>query len=164
MLVTSVMSSPVGPLRLVASDTGLRAVLWPNDEPERVRLAPATPGRDHPILTGTAAELEEYFDGDRTEFTVPLDPVGTPFQQRVWVALRQIPFGETTTYGRLAGSLGSPGAARAVGAANRRNPISIIVPCHRVIGANGELTGFAGGMETKRRLLELEAAVITNPG
>ncbi len=104
-----------------------------------------------------ADELLEYFAGTRTEFTVPLSPAGTDFQRAVWRALQRIPYGETRTYGEIAEAVGRPGAARAVGTANHRNPIPIIIPCHRVVGSNGQLCGFGGGLGVKRRLLELEA-------
>jgi len=155
-LAYKTMNSPVGKLKLVASDTGLVAVLWENDEPLRVRLGEVVTGKVHPILTQTEQQLKEYFAGTRTSFSVPIDLRGTPFQRNVWEALLAIPFGETKTYGDLAKQLGNPQASRAVGAATGRNPISIIVPCHRVIGSTGKLTGFAGGLETKAHLLELE--------
>jgi methylated-DNA-[protein]-cysteine S-methyltransferase len=155
-LVSSVIESPVGKLKLVAGDKGLVAVLWENDDPKRVRLGGPAKQQEHPILAQTAQQLREYFAGKRRRFTVPLEMRGTQFQRSVWEALLEIPFGETRSYGWLARSLGNAQAARAVGAASGRNPISIIVPCHRVIGAAGELTGFAGGLEAKERLLDLE--------
>lgn len=109
-----------------------------------------------PLLDAAEAQLREYFAGARRTFDLPLAPHGTEFQQRVWAALRAIPYGETRTYGELAAAIGSPNASRAVGMANHRNPIPIIIPCHRVIGANGTLTGYAGGLEIKRKLLALE--------
>jgi len=150
------MISPVGPLKLVAGDRGLAAVLWENDDPRRVRLGAMAEGPDHPVLVQAGQELEAYFAGRRRTFSVPLDFAGTPFQTRVWTALTAIPFGETRSYGQLAAQLGMPSAARAVGAANGRNPISIIAPCHRVVGAGGQLTGFAGGLAAKAFLLRLE--------
>ena len=105
-----------------------------------------------------ADELLEYFAGTRTEFTVPLSPAGTDFQRAVWRALQRIPYGETRTYGEIAAAVGRPGAARAVGTANHRNPLPVIIPCHRVVGSNGQLCGFGGGLDVKRRLLELEAS------
>jgi methylated-DNA-[protein]-cysteine S-methyltransferase len=152
--------SPVGELTLVASDTGLVAILWQDDDPARVRLAAREARTDHPILAMAQAQLTDYFAGARRAFTVPLDIRGTPFQQMVWAALRDIPFGETRSYGDIARAIGRPTASRAVGAANGRNPLSIIAPCHRVVGANGALTGFAGGVETKRWLLEFERKAI----
>jgi methylated-DNA-[protein]-cysteine S-methyltransferase len=154
--VFKIVPSPVGQLKLVASDRGLAAVLWENDNPRRVRLKPEIEDRDHPVLLETERQLAEYFDGKRTCFSLKLDPVGTRFQTEVWRALLAIPFGETRSYGQLARQLGNPRATRAVGAANGRNPISIVVPCHRVIGSSGKLTGFAGGLETKAYLLRLE--------
>lgn len=150
------MESPVGTLTLVASEAGLMAILWENDDPDRVRLGAMTEQRDHAILAETERQLSAYFDGTRTGFTVPLDFRGTAFQKSVWAALLTIPFGETRSYGEIARQIGRPSAVRAVGAANGRNPISIIAPCHRVIGSNGALTGFAGGLDAKETLLALE--------
>ena len=152
----TLMKSPVGTLTLVASGKGLTAILWPQDDPKRVTLPVLTRGDDHPVLLQAQKELGEYFAGKRTRFTVRLDFAGTDFQKRVWRALLEIPFGETRSYGDIAARLGKPSASRAVGAAHARNPISIIGPCHRVIGANGALTGFAGGLGAKKRLLALE--------
>ena len=115
------------------------------------------------ILAAASDQLAEYFDGDRTEFDVPLDPVGTEFQQAAWTALRTIPYGETISYGEQAARVGDRRKARAVGAANGRNPISIIVPCHRVVGSNGSLTGFAGGLDNKAWLLDHERSVRWRP-
>ena len=155
-LYTITLGSPVGPLRLVASDRGLAAVLWSGDAGERVPLAVAEQAPHHPILVEARRQIADYFNGAATAFTLPLHPRGTPFQQRVWRALCAIPFGQTTTYGSLANTLGHPGAARAVGAANGRNPLSIVVPCHRVVGTDGRLTGFAGGLANKAFLLDHE--------
>ncbi|PWE53524.1 cysteine methyltransferase [Metarhizobium album] len=154
----TIVASPVGELTLVAGENGLVAVLWENDKPERVRTGAVVEDARHPVLVETARQLGEYFDGRRRAFDLALDFVGTPFQRQVWAALLAIPYGETRSYGQLAETLGRPSAARAVGAANGRNPISIITPCHRLIGANGDLTGFAGGLDNKRFLLALEAA------
>ncbi|HEV2596917.1 methylated-DNA--[protein]-cysteine S-methyltransferase [Sphingopyxis sp.] len=150
--------SPVGELTLVADDRGLAAILWENDRPDRVRLGTLEENADHPVLVETERQLGEYFAGERRAFDVPLSFAGTDFQKRVWAALLAIPFGETRSYGEIADQLGAPGASRAVGAANGRNPISIIAPCHRVVGSNGKLTGFAGGLEAKAFLLDLERA------
>jgi methylated-DNA-[protein]-cysteine S-methyltransferase len=150
------VSSPVGMLKLVTSDEGLVAVLWESDDPRRVRLSELVECPEHPILIRTEGELNEYFAGTRDAFTIPLDMRGTSFQKQVWEALLGIPFGETRTYGQLANLLGNPRATRAVGAANGRNPLAILVPCHRVIGFSGKLTGFAGGLDAKARLLRLE--------
>lgn len=155
-LACKMIESPVGKLKLVASDKGLVAILWENDRPNRVRLNEMVADERHPVLVETERQLREYFAGKRKMFSVALDMRGTRFQKDVWGALLAIPFGETRSYGELARRLGNPRATRAVGAANGRNPVSIIVPCHRVIGASGKLTGFAGGLETKAHLLKLE--------
>jgi methylated-DNA-[protein]-cysteine S-methyltransferase len=152
------ISSPVGMLRLVASERGLAAILWENDDPERVRLGPLVEDPTNPILIETERQLATYFAGKLKAFDVPLDFKGTAFQKSVWAALLTIPFGETRSYGDIARQIGRPTASRAVGAANGKNPISIIAPCHRVIGSTGALTGFAGGLATKERLLGLERA------
>lgn len=155
-LFSTRIDSPVGLLTLVADDDAIVAILWPDDDPARVRLGPLTDAPDHPLLIEAAAQLTSYFAGERTSFDLPLAPRGTAFQQAVWSALLTIPFGETRSYAQIAVQIGRPSACRAVGAANGRNPISIVAPCHRVVGANGALTGFAGGLEAKRLLLELE--------
>ncbi len=151
------MASPVGLLKLVAHDTALVAVLWENEDPKRVRLAELVEDKKHPILLETQKQLNEYFSGQRQVFDLPLDFEGTEFQQKVWQALLTIPFGETRSYKQIAEQLGNVKAVRAVGAANGKNPISIIAPCHRVVGANGKVVGFAGGLENKDILLKLEA-------
>ncbi len=152
------IDSPVGKLTLVAGDNGLAAILWENDDQDRVRLGPLVEQPDHAVLVETEKQLHAYFAGELRTFTVPLDFTGTDFQKRVWNALLTIPFGETRSYGEIARQIGSPNASRAVGAANGRNPISIIAPCHRVIGSTGALTGFAGGLAAKNLLLSLEKA------
>ena len=148
--------SPVGELKLVASEKGLVAILWPDDNPARVRLNSPIGDTENPILLETERQLRAYFAGNLKEFTLPLDPHGTAFQKRVWDALLTIPFGETRSYAQIARQIGTPTAYRAVGSANGRNPLSIVAPCHRVIGTNGALTGFAGGLATKQELLALE--------
>ena len=148
--------SPVGQLTLVGSDHGLAAVLWEADRPGRVRIEAGPEATDHPVLVDVERQLGEYFSGQRQQFAIRLDMRGTPFQRRVWSALLTIPFGETRSYRQIAEEIGSPGAVRAVGAANARNPLSIVAPCHRVIGSSGALTGFAAGLAIKARLLELE--------
>src|SRR6201992_3351899 len=148
--------TPVGELKLIASERGLAAILWEGDDPTRVRLEPQVEDKDNDILVETERQLRSYFDGTLKVFSVPLDFVGTEFQTSVWRALLKIPFGQTRTYTQIAKQIGRPTAARAVGAASGKNPISIMAPCHRVVGANGELTGFAGGLETKELLLALE--------
>lgn len=154
------VDSPVGKLKLVASDKGLVAILWENDNPRRVRLGELVENSMHPILCETERQLKEYFAGKLQSFSLALDMRGTRFQNEVWKALLAIPFGETRSYMQLAKQLGNPKATRAVGAANGRNPISIVVPCHRVIGSSGKLTGFAGGLDTKAYLLGLEAGTL----
>lgn len=154
--VYKTMPSPAGVLKLVANDHGLAAVLWENDKPGRVRLGTVSEDKNHPVLLETERQLQEYFSGKRRSFSMKLDFNGTPFQKKVWQALLAIPFGETRSYGQIAEQIGNAKAVRAVGAANGKNPISIIAPCHRVIGASGKLTGFAGGLETKAHLLKLE--------
>jgi methylated-DNA-[protein]-cysteine S-methyltransferase len=136
----------------------LVAILWENDDPKRVRLGSLVEDVDHPILCLAEQQLGEYFAGARKSFDLPLDFAGTPFQKKVWSELLNIPFGQTRTYGQIANSIGKPRAFRAVGAANGKNPISIVAPCHRVIGKDGSLTGFAGGLEAKECLLGIEAA------
>ena len=150
------MASPVGTLKLVANETALVAVLWENENPKRVRLAELVEQADHPILLETQKQLTEYFAGKRQQFDLPLDFAGTEFQQKVWQALLSIPFGETRSYRDIAEQIGNVKAVRAVGAANGKNPISIIAPCHRVVGTNGKLVGFAGGLDNKDILLRLE--------
>ena len=160
--VIATIPSPIGPLTAIASDQGLRALLLERESEGRVPTPEVLDERpEHPVIEQTARELGEYFAGERTEFSVPLDPEGSEFQQAVWRVLREIPYGETISYGEQARRLGDMRKARAVGAANGRNPISIIVPCHRVIGSSGALTGYAGGLEMKRTLLELEQRVHT---
>jgi methylated-DNA-[protein]-cysteine S-methyltransferase len=155
-LVFAHLPSPVGTLKLVASDAGLVAILWERDDPKRVRLGAMVEQPDHAVLAEASRQLGDYFAGRRQRFTVKLDFRGTDFQKQVWSALMEIPFGETRSYGQIAHRLDRPGASRAVGAANGRNPISIIAPCHRVVGSNGALTGFAGGLAAKTYLLDHE--------
>lgn len=150
------MASPVGLLKLVANDDALVAVLWENEDPKRVRLAELVEEPKHAILLETQKQLNEYFLGQRTQFDLPLDFEGTEFQKKIWHALLTIPFGETRSYKQIAEQIGNAKAVRAVGAANGKNPISIIAPCHRVIGQNGKLVGFAGGLENKEILLKIE--------
>jgi methylated-DNA-[protein]-cysteine S-methyltransferase len=154
------MESPVGKLKLVASAKALVAVLWDGEAPNRVKLDPMNRDLRHPVLLEVERQLSEYFAGKRMSFDLPLEPDGTAFQKKVWQALREIPFGRTKSYLDLAKTVGSPRASRAVGAANGKNPLSIIVPCHRVVGADGALTGFSGGLERKAALLALEAGAI----
>jgi methylated-DNA-[protein]-cysteine S-methyltransferase len=155
-MITATIDSPIGPLTMTAVDGALTRVHM-----HEQRHAPApSPGAQHDddSFAAVATQFAEYFAGERTRFDLPLAPAGTPFQRRVWDALCEIPYGETISYGELARRVGSPGAFRAVGLANGRNPLAIIVPCHRVIGADGRLTGYGGGLDRKRWLLEHEAA------
>ena len=158
MLSSKHMDSPVGRLKLVADESNLIAVLWPNDKPPRIKLDNMREALHNPILCETERQLTEYFNGERTIFELPIHLRGTSFQKRVWQQLLCIPYGCTRSYGHLAIAIGNSLASRAVGLANSKNPLSIIVPCHRVIGASGKLTGFAGGLEIKERLLKLEGA------
>ncbi|MEB6481342.1 methylated-DNA--[protein]-cysteine S-methyltransferase [Acinetobacter vivianii] len=159
-LVYMYMDSPVGALKLVAHDQALVAVMWDNEDHKRVRLAELVEDRQHPMLHKVKQQLEEYFAGQRQQFDLPLDFQGTAFQQQVWQALLNIPYGETRSYKEIAVQLGNEKAVRAVGAANGKNPISIIAPCHRVIGSSGALVGFAGGLDKKQILLNLEQSQI----
>lgn len=153
------IDTPIGALTLVASAAGLRAVLWPDDDPARVPLGDCTEDAGHPVLAAASVQLREYFAGERRDFDLPLDPVGTAFQRSAWAALRTIPFATTISYGEQAERMGDRRKARAVGAANGRNPLSIVVPCHRVVGSTGALTGFAGGVDAKAWLLDHERTV-----
>lgn len=143
------LHSPIGQLTLSGTEAALTALDFGDRRGEG--------DRPSPLLERAARELAEYFEGTRRVFTVPLAPAGTPFQRRVWDALAEIPYGETASYGTIAAKVGSPRACRAVGMANHRNPIAIFIPCHRVVGADGALTGYAGGLDRKERLLALEA-------
>jgi methylated-DNA-[protein]-cysteine S-methyltransferase len=144
-------------LKLVASATALIAILWEKEKADRFMLESARRDPAHPILLAAERQLGEYFSGARTRFDLPLEPRGSEFQKKVWRALREIPFGETRSYLDIASRIGSIKACRAVGAANGKNPLPIVIPCHRVIGKDGTLTGFGGGLETKATLLALEA-------
>jgi methylated-DNA-[protein]-cysteine S-methyltransferase len=151
------LDTPIGRLTVAGGDRGVRAVLWPGERDGRVPLDDVDlVEAPHPVVDEAIGQLGEYFAGTRHEFDLPLDPVGTPFQQEVWAVLRGIPYGETISYGEQAGRLGDVRKARAVGAANGRNPISIVVPCHRVVGSTGKLTGFAAGLDVKAWLLRHE--------
>ncbi len=153
------IDSPVGPLTLVASDDHLVAVLWPEERDGRVTFASEPIAGTNRVLDRAAKQLGEYFDGTRQTFVLALDLRGTEFQREVWQALADIPFAETSTYSKQAVAVGRPRAVRAVGSANGRNPLSIVLPCHRIVAANGSLAGFAGGLDTKRWLLDHERAV-----
>ena len=153
-LTTTTLETPVGPLRLVASDVGLRSVSFRAEAP-----GPHAVDGDSPVLDEAARQLGEYFAGTRTAFTIPLDLRGTPFQLDAWRRLAEIPYGETVSYAEQARRVGRPRAVRAIGAANGSNPVPIVLPCHRVIGSDGSLTGFGGGLDVKRALLDHEAGV-----
>jgi len=149
----AVLDTPIGPLGLVASDTGLRTVLF---DGARIRSEGCSA-----VLAEAERQLDAYFAGELVRFDLPLELDGTDFQQRCWLGLRSIPYGQTVSYGEQARRLGlGPDSARAVGAANGQNPLPIVLPCHRVIGANGSLTGFGGGLHVKRFLLEHEGALL----
>jgi methylated-DNA-[protein]-cysteine S-methyltransferase len=158
MLYTS-FDSPIGELLAVGDGRTLHG-LHMQEGRTAIAVRPEWEAADEPFAE-LRAQLDDYFSGRRTDFEVPLTLGGSPFQRRVWRALQDIPYGETITYGEQARRVGVPSAPRAVGAANGRNPICVIVPCHRVIGADGSLTGYGGGVERKRALLELEAGVLT---
>ena len=153
------VGTPIGTLTIVAADTGVRRILFDGRFDGESPPDDAVEGRND-VLDAAVSQIQEYFAGSRTAFDLPLDLAGTPFQQKVWLELGAIPFGTTISYGEQARRVGRPRAARAVGAANGRNPIPVVLPCHRVIGASGALTGFGGGLDVKRALLDHEAAVI----
>jgi methylated-DNA-[protein]-cysteine S-methyltransferase len=152
------MESPLGTLLLSAEDEALTGAHFPGQKHDRPPQQDWQRADDAPVLAKARAQLAEYFDRRRTQFDLPLDPRGTPFQQSVWRALLAVPFGRTSTYGAIAAAIRRPSAVRAVGAAIGANPIGIVVPCHRVIGRDGTLTGYAGGLERKAKLLALEGS------
>jgi methylated-DNA-[protein]-cysteine S-methyltransferase len=157
----TVIESAVGPLTLVAEDgaiVGLYMSLQRHRPDDDTLGEPAPPGHPGELFDAAAGQIEGYFAGTLTRFTLPLAPHGSVFQQRVWAALQEIPYGQTESYGALALRIGSPGAARAVGLANGKNPIGIVIPCHRVVGADGRLTGYGGGLDRKKQLLDLESS------
>lgn len=154
------IDTPVGRLRAFASESGVRAIVWPGCDAGRYSVSvQAEECPDHEVLARLAEQLDQYFAGTRRQFDLPLDPVGTPFQRLVWAALQAIPYATTRTYGEQAAAIGRPRAARAVGAANGRNPLSIVLPCHRVVGVGGSLAGFAGGLSVKRFLIDHERSM-----
>lgn len=157
LLSSRATDSPFGALTIVASTEGIRAILWPDDAPARAGLTSVPPHREtFDLFDEAARQLDEYFDAARTSFDLPLDLRGTPFQRAAWQALAEIPYGETRSYADQAARLGRPQAVRAVGAAVGRNPLSLVLPCHRVVGSDGALRGFAGGVEVKAALLAFE--------
>lgn len=152
-----IITSPVGHLKIVTNDKSLLAVLWDNEKPNRVKLEQMEEKKSHPLILETEKQLNEYFHNQRKNFDLPIEPKGTSFQQNVWALLNQISYGNTCTYKDIAQQMNQPNAVRAVGTAIGRNPISIIIPCHRVIATNGGLAGFAGGLDRKKTLLDLES-------
>ena len=166
---SATIASPVGALTVVADDEAIVAIRWDTESDDRHpdarnpasldTVSPCDDPAGHPVLAAAIAQLGEYFAGTRTEFDLPLRPAGTEFQRQAWYQLSQIPFGETITYGEQAVRMGDRNKMRAVGAANGKNPIPIVVPCHRVVGADGRLTGFAGGIDNKAWLLDHEFRV-----
>ncbi len=158
------LDSPIGRLTIIASPTGLTHILFEGEVPVDVGLTEPVPTVvDNPILRAVCHQLTEYFDGERRDFDLPLDLRGTEFQIEAWTALAAIPYGETVTYAHQAEAIGRPTAVRAVGSANGRNPIPIVLACHRVVGSDGSLTGYSGGLDLKRRLLDLERSQQTLP-
>jgi methylated-DNA-[protein]-cysteine S-methyltransferase len=151
-----IITSPVGILTLVTDNKSLTQISWENPGSVPVQRDPAYEDENHPLLLQAAEELNEYFAGKRQSFSIDVDPEGTEFQKKVWKALLTIPFGKTKTYGEVAAAIGNPDAVRAVGGAANKNPVPVIIPCHRVIGADGKLVGFGGGLERKEYLLEIE--------
>jgi len=152
----TVMKSSVGEITLVADNVSLRAIYWLKQKLDRVKFPDLENNDSNHVLKSAVKQLKAYFSGTRREFDIPLRPVGTVFQEEVWLALRSISYGETVSYSDIAKQVGRPKAVRAVGAAIGKNPLSIMIPCHRVIGANGKLIGFGGGLSTKEFLLNLE--------
>ncbi len=153
----TVMKSPVGDITLIADKKNLCAICWPDQKPDNRKFKDLDRDDSNKVLKTTVKQLRSYFGGKTEEFDLPLRAVGTDFQERVWNALRSIKYGQTVSYADIAKKVGNPKAVRAVGSAIGKNPLSIIVPCHRVIGSNGELTGFSGGLKTKEFLLNLES-------
>jgi methylated-DNA-[protein]-cysteine S-methyltransferase len=160
---TGSFTAPFGVLNVVASDLGVRYVMFENDaHPKPLDALNLQHDDSHAVMHAVLSQLNEYFSGKRREFDLPLDLHGTDFQVAAWKSLAGIPFGRTWSYGEQAASIGRPTAVRAIGGANGRNPIAVVLPCHRVIGANGTLTGFGGGIEVKKWLLNHEKSVIAN--
>ena len=157
MTSTTQLDSPIGRLRLVATDRGLSRLLFDEQADADLRSAgDSTQTDDHPVLAAATTQLEEYFAGQRQEFDVPLDLEGTEFQRAAWSALASVPYGETRSYRQQAEAIGRPKAVRAIGAANGRNPVPIVLPCHRIVGSDGSLTGYGGGLPIKEYLLNHE--------
>lgn len=159
MFHRAVVDAPFGPLTLVASDLGLRYVMFDHDAHPKPLQNLDIVDASHPVLDDACTQVEEYLDGSRRAFDVPLDLVGTEFQVAAWRALADVPYGRTASYAQQAASIGRPKATRAIGAANGRNPVAVVLPCHRIIGADGSLTGFGGGLPVKTWLLEHERRI-----
>lgn len=158
------VDAPFGGLTVVASDAGVRFITFDNDaHPKSYAGMDVVDDASHPVVARTVSQLGEYLDGKRLSFDVPLDLVGTEFQVQAWRALAGVPFGSTASYAQQAASIGRPTATRAIGAANGRNPVVVVLPCHRIVGADGSLTGFGGGLPVKKWLLDHEAAVVGRP-
>ena len=158
---SATLKTPIGPVVVIASDRGLHNVMFdPDGLPRSVRDATVVDDPSHPVVAATVTQLREYFAGTRTSFDLKLDLEGTDFQVAAWRALAKVRYGSTASYGQQAAGIGRPTATRAVGAANGRNPVAIVLPCHRIVGSNGSLTGFAGGLDTKKWLLEHEQKVL----
>jgi methylated-DNA-[protein]-cysteine S-methyltransferase len=155
---------PFGELTVVASDKGVRYITFENDaHPKSYQNMSVIDDASHPVVARTVAQLHEYIKGTRRTFDVPLDLVGTEFQVQAWSALAKVPYGTTASYAQQAASIGRPKATRAIGAANGRNPVVVVLPCHRIVGADGSLTGFGGGLHVKKWLLDHEANVAQGP-
>ncbi len=157
------IESPIGPLTLVARAKCLTAICWERDDSGGMPSIASTEDKTHPVLVAAERQLNEYFDGRRKTFSLPLELAGTEFQNKVWRAVMTIPFGETRSYGQIAEQVGNERAMRAVGSANGKNPFSIVVPCHRVVGAAGEATGSGVGLDCRRFLLALESDCLGRP-
>jgi methylated-DNA-[protein]-cysteine S-methyltransferase len=153
-----IIASPVGDMMLIAGDKGLEFLIWTRGQEDKIPVEGSTEMPDHPLLLEATKQLEEYFAHRRKDFDLPIHFTGSDFQVKVWEALLTIPFGQTRTYGEIARQIGQPEAVRAVGGAANRNPIAIVAPCHRVIGSDGKLVGFGGGLQNKSILLQLEKA------
>jgi len=156
MTHAATVATPIGTVRLTADEKGLTGIVLPGESSSTWQEEKDRTDIRHPLLKAAADQIREYFAGHRRVFELPLSLSGTPFQLRVWDIIRRIPYGETMSYRRIAGMLGNPNKARAVGGAAHANPLPLVIPCHRVVGSDGSLTGFAGGLELKKLLLDLE--------
>ena len=157
----AIVQAPFGAVTVVASDAGVRYVMFDNEaHPKSFAKMNVVDDESHPIVAEACVQLQQYFNGTRTDFDLPLDLVGTDFQVAAWTSLARVPFGTTASYAQQAAAIGRPTAVRAIGAANGRNPVVVVLPCHRIVGADGSLTGFGGGLSTKRWLLDHETSVL----